>query len=48
MWAVSTPGDAAAFNRVEDAYVASPERAAAFAGQPDRITAKAIDFVEAA
>ncbi|HWT32984.1 MAG TPA: hypothetical protein VN107_04420 [Microbacterium sp.] len=48
VWAVSTPGDAAAFNRVEEAYVASAERAAAFAGQPDRITAKAIDFVEAA
>ncbi|HKT56681.1 MAG TPA: hypothetical protein VJR25_07905 [Microbacterium sp.] len=47
VWAVSVPGDAAAFGRIEEAYLASPERTAAFAGQPDRIAAKAIDLVEA-
>ena len=46
VWAVSTPGDADAFGRIEEAYLASPERAAAFEGQPDRITGKVITFVE--
>ncbi|MEJ3403601.1 hypothetical protein WDJ51_02530 [Rathayibacter sp. YIM 133350] len=32
-WAVSVDGDAAEFERIEQAYLASPEREAAFAGR---------------
>ncbi|ROQ36510.1 hypothetical protein EDF46_3052 [Frondihabitans sp. PhB188] len=32
VWAVSAPGDAAAFAQIEAAYVGSPERAEAFEG----------------
>ena len=34
IWAVSAPGDADDFARAEQAYLASDERAAAFAGRP--------------
>lgn len=33
-WAVSFDGDEAAFKAAEETYLASPERAAAFANQP--------------
>lgn len=46
VWAVSVAGDRAEFERVEAAYAASPERAAAFEGVPDRIAGKSIDYVE--
>lgn len=46
VWAVSVPGDRAEFERVEAAYVVSPERAAAFDGIPDRIAAKEISYVD--
>lgn len=46
VWAVSVPGDRAEFERVEAAYVVSPERAGAFEGVPERIAAKEISFVE--
>ncbi len=47
VWAVSAPGDADAFRELEAAYVASPERAAAFAGQPERVASKIITLVDA-
>ncbi|QTX05365.1 hypothetical protein [Agromyces archimandritae] len=34
VWAVSAPGDAEAFRALEETYMTSPERAAAFEGQP--------------
>ncbi|GAA2754624.1 NIPSNAP family protein [Amnibacterium kyonggiense] len=37
VWAVSAEGDAAAFARLDAAWVASPERAAAFEGVPQRV-----------
>lgn len=46
VWAVSAPGDRAEFERIEAAYLVSPERAAAFEGIPERIAAKKISFVE--
>ncbi|KZX20684.1 hypothetical protein EV639_106171 [Rathayibacter tanaceti] len=36
VWAVNTAGDAAAFAAVETSSLASPERDAAYAGQPQR------------
>lgn len=45
VWAVSVAGDRAEFERVEAAYLVSPERAAAFDGVPDRIAAKEISYV---
>jgi hypothetical protein len=46
VWAVSAPGDTTAFTELEATYVASPERAAAFAGQPERVASKIITLVE--
>ena len=46
VWATSLPGDAAAFRAIEAEYMASPERAAAFAGQPQRVLSMQLDFVE--
>ncbi|GAA1777670.1 hypothetical protein [Agromyces lapidis] len=46
VWAVSVPGDRAEFERVEAAYVVSPERAAVFEGLPERIASKEISYVE--
>ncbi|QAY74651.1 hypothetical protein ET445_16250 [Agromyces protaetiae] len=37
VWAVSAPGDRAAFEALDAAWAASEARAAAFAGQPQRI-----------
>ena len=34
VWAVSAPGDAGAFAELDAAWAASPERVAAFAGEP--------------
>jgi hypothetical protein len=46
IWAVSAPGDADAFRELEAAYLDSPERAAAFAGQPERVAGKIITLVD--
>ena len=45
IWAVSVEGDEAGFLEFEQHYSASPERAAVFAGQPERIAEKTIGFV---
>ena len=37
VWAVSVAGDAEAFARLDAAWTASPERAAAFEGVPQRV-----------
>ena len=37
VWAVSAEGDAEAFGRLDAAWAASPERAAAFEGVPQRV-----------
>jgi hypothetical protein len=37
VWAVSVDGDEAAFSRLDAAWTASPERAAAFDGVPQRV-----------
>jgi hypothetical protein len=39
VWAVSVEGDAEAFGRLDAAWTASPERAAAFEGVPQRVAA---------
>ena len=46
VWAVSAPGDADAFRELEASYLTSPERAAAFAGQPERVASKVITLVD--
>lgn len=46
VWAVSTPGDVAAFLAIEAAYLASDARAATFAGVPQRIAVHDIRFVD--
>lgn len=46
VWAVSVPGDEAAFVELETTYLASKERAAAFAGQPQRIAFSDVTLVE--
>jgi hypothetical protein len=45
-WAVSVPGDAAAFTALEQTYLASEGRAAAFAGQPTRVAVSHVRLVE--
>lgn len=45
-WAVSVPGDAAEFERVDAAYKVSPERAAVFEGLPDRVATMQLSFIE--
>ena len=45
-WAVSVPGDAAAFTALEQTYLASEGRAAAFAGQPTRVAVSHVGLVE--
>ena len=37
VWSVSVDGDAEAFARLDAAWTASPERAAAFDGVPQRV-----------
>ena len=39
VWSVSVAGDEAAFARLDAAWTASPERAAAFEGVPQRVAA---------
>ena len=39
VWAVSAEGDAEAFARIDAAWTASPERAQAFVGVPQRVAA---------
>lgn len=46
VWAVSAPGDAAAFEALEAEYKVSDARAQAFAGQPERIVSKEVHLVE--
>ncbi|MFB6609680.1 hypothetical protein ACFCVO_05135 [Agromyces sp. NPDC056379] len=46
-WAVSVPGDADEFERVDAAYKVSPERAAVFEGLPDRIASMQLSFIQA-
>jgi len=46
VWAVSAPGDRDAFRALEEEYLVSPERTEAFAGQPQRITASVVSFVD--
>lgn len=46
VWAVSAPGDRDEFMRLEQAYLASPERAAAFDGVPQRVAVSDIAFVD--
>lgn len=43
VWAVSHPGD---FEAVQDEYTNSPERAAAFEGQPKRIEEMYVSMVD--
>lgn len=45
VWAVSVEGDADEFSRVEQAYIGSDGRKAAFDGVPDRATAQHISIV---
>ncbi|WP_139416647.1 hypothetical protein [Agromyces laixinhei] len=45
-WAVSVPGDAEEFERVDVAYKTSRERAAVFEGLPDRIASMRLSFIE--
>ena len=45
-WAVSVPGDAAEFERLDAAYKTSPERAAVFEGLPDRVATMQLSFIE--
>lgn len=46
VWAVSAEGDTHAFFERERIYMASDERAAAFAGVPQRVASHDIRFVE--
>jgi len=46
VWAVSVPGDAEAFTAVEETYLASDSRAAAFAGEPTRVATSHVRLIE--
>lgn len=46
VWAVSVPGDRARFEQVEQSYLASPERAAAFRDLPERVERQTISFAD--
>lgn len=46
VWAVAVAGDADKFRAVDERYTASPERAAAFEGVPDRVETAALVFVQ--
>lgn len=46
IWAVSVPGDAADFTRVDEAYQASDTRRAAFAGLTERVAHARVSLVE--
>ncbi len=46
VWAVSHPGDEAAFKAAEGPYSESPERSEVFAGQPKRVETLHLAFVD--
>jgi hypothetical protein len=46
VWAIAHEGDADTFRQAEQEYIGSPERAAAFAGQPDRVKEMLVHLVE--
>ena len=46
VWAVSAEGDREAFRAVDERYAASPERAAAFEGVPQRVETATLTLVE--
>lgn len=46
VWAVAAAGDADEFRAVDERYTASPERAAAFEGVPDRVETATLVFVQ--
>ena len=46
VWAVSTPGNEEAFRARETRYLDSGERAAAFAGEPQRVAVYHVRFAE--
>ncbi len=46
VWAVSAPGDRAAFEALEQAWMTSPERERIFEGRPPWNESVQIDFVE--
>lgn len=46
VWAVSLPGDAEEFLAIEKAYLESPERDAAFAGEPKRVAVHHVRLIE--
>lgn len=48
VWAVALPGDRDHFRQVEEAYIASPERATAFDGRPTWTTSQIISFANSA
>jgi hypothetical protein len=48
VWAVSVAGDETAFTALDEAWTASPERAAAFAGEPKHVAAMDLRFAEPA
>ena len=47
VWAVSVAGDEAAFAAVDAAWMASPERAAAFEGEPTHVAAMDLRIAKA-
>ena len=48
VWAVSVEGDAAAFAELDAAWTASPERAAAFEGEPKHVAEMDLRLAEPA
>lgn len=46
VWAVAVAGDVEGFRAVEARYSASPERAAAFEGVPDRVESAVVTLVQ--
>ena len=48
VWAVSSAGDAAAFSALDAARAASPQRAAAFEGVPNRVVSMDLRLAEPA
>ncbi len=48
VWAVSAPGGADEFARLDRAWAASPERASAFVGVPQRVTSMDLRTAEPA
>ena len=46
VWAVSAPGDGAAFAVLDAAWAASPERVAAFEGEPIHVASSELRFAD--